>query len=147
MNVLNEYTKLTRVMTAQAAASSDFNGDVLDMAGFDGVMFIAQFGTLTVNAVTGLKAQQDSVVGFGGAADLEGTLVSFADDEDDQVLILDLVKPVEQFVRCVIERSVANAVIDSVIAIQYKAREKATTHDTATVAGDKISLSPAEGVA
>ena len=147
MNQLLEETKTTRVVNATVAGTGDVNGTVLDMAGFDGVLFIAAVGMLTVNNVTTLKAQQDTVQGFGGGADLEGTEVAITDADDDQLIMLDVFRPVEQFVRCVVTRTTANAVVDSVIAIQYSVRDLATTQDATTVAASEKHVSPAEGTA
>lgn len=147
MNLANN-VKVTRVMNAQAAGTGDtLSGSAVDMQGFEGVMFIAQFGTLTAGAVTTLKAQQDTASGMGSAADLEGTAQSIADSADNDCLILDIYRPRERYVRPQITRATANAVVDGIIAIQYGARVHPTTHDAATVAGSETHASPAEGTA
>ena len=146
MNLLNEAIEVTKVMDAQAAGSSDVNGDVLDMAGFDGVLFVVHFGTITATAVTGIKAQQDAVVGFGDGADLKDTLVSVLDTDSNKVALLDVFRPLEQFIRCVVTRATANAVIASVTAYQYRSKTKATTQGD-TVAASEQHVSPIEGTA
>lgn len=148
--VLNEFVKVTRVMNAVAAGTTAQNSSVVDMTGWDGVKFILLIGTLSATQVTSLKAQQDVVVGFGGAADLAGTLTGpFADADGNKCLILDVYRPREPFVRCVVNRATANAVIDGVIAIQYGPTAQSSTpaHDSTTVKTSKSLVSPAEGTA
>jgi hypothetical protein len=55
-------------------------------------------------------------------------------------------RPAERYVRAVVTRGTADAVIDGVIAIQYGARVLPATQD-ATVAGIETHVSPAEGTA
>lgn len=145
---LNPNIKITRVSNAVAAGSTDSNGSSVDMQGFEGVLFVALFGTLTASAVTGLKAQQSSDDGSSDAfADLAGTAQSIADSKDDDCLVLDVCRPRERYVRPVVTRATANAVIDGVLAIQYGPRAKPTTHDAASIAGSELHVSPAEGTA
>lgn len=144
--LLNEI-KITRVMNAVAAGTTDQNSSEVDMQGWDGVMFIAAFGALTATQVTQIKAQQDVVTGMAGAADLAGTLVGpLADGDGNKCLVLDVYRPQERFVRCVVDRGTANAVIDGVIAIQYRGRLQPTTQP-ASVAFSEAHASPAEGTA
>ena len=148
MHSMLHNTKVTRVLAAVAAGTTVQNGDVLDMQNFEGVMFVAALGTLTASQVTSLKAQQGAASDLSDAADLEGTLTGpMADDDDDQLLVLDIQHPAERYVRCVVNRATANAVIDGVIAIQYGPRKMPTVQDTATVAFAEAHTSPAEGTA
>ena len=55
---LAQNVKITRALNAVAAGQTAQNGAVIDMANYEGVVFIAAFGTLAAGAVTGLKAQQ-----------------------------------------------------------------------------------------
>lgn len=145
-NLLDEI-KITRVLNAVAAGTTDQNSSEVDMQGWDGVLFVALFGTLTATQVTQIKAQQDTVTGMAGAQDLAGTLVGpLADGDSNKALVLDVYRPQERFVRCVVDRGTANAVIDGVIAIQYKGRLQPTTQ-AASVAFAEKHASPAEGTA
>lgn len=144
---MSDSIKITRVMNAVAAGTTDQNSSVIDMEGFEGVVFIAAFGAITASAVTSIKAQQGEESDLSDAADLEGTGISIADDEDNMLLVLDVFRPQERYVRCVVDRGTANAVIDGVIAVQYGPRTKPTTHDSTTVAGSEIHASPSEGSA
>lgn len=141
---LNPEIKVTRVMNAQAVGTADVNGAAIDMADFEGVLFILFGGTITDGNLS-LSAQQDSVVGMGGAQDLLGSLTTILDADDNKVAVLDIRNPGKQFLRGVAARAgVTGAVIDAMIAIQYNGRKKPTIHD-ATVAASKSLVTPAEG--
>lgn len=145
-NLLDEI-KITRVMNAVAAGTSVQTSSEVDMQNWDGVQFVALFGTLTATQVTAIKAAQDVVTGMAGAADLLGTLVGpLADADSNKCLVLDIYRPQERFVRCVVNRATANAVIDGVIAIQYRGRVQPATQ-AASVAFSEKHSSPIEGTA
>lgn len=144
----NLNTKITRVMNAVAAGTTDQTSSIIDMNGFEGVRFIALFGTLTATQVTSMKAQQGAAAAMGDAADLAGSSVGpLADADSNEMLILDVYRPRERYVRVVIDRGTANAVIDGVIAEQYGPRTEPPVQDATTVSASETHQSPAEGTA
>jgi 3-oxoacyl-(acyl-carrier-protein) synthase len=149
MENLSKVTKVTRVMNGVVAGTTDQNGDSVDMQNFEGVMFVASIGALTASQVTNLTAQGSSDDGSADSfADLLGTgTAAMADSDGDQVIVLDIYKPVERYIRPVLLRHTANAVIDGIVAIQYGPRVKPTTHCTTTVQAAETHVSPAEGTA
>lgn len=149
MHQLLEGIRITRVSNAVAAGSTDSNGTAVDMGvdgGYDGVMFIALLGTLTASQVTALHAQQSSDNGSADDfTDIEGSEVGpMADGDSNKMLVLDVYRPTKQYVRPVVDRATANAVIDGVIAIQYRGR-KLPTSQAASVAASLALVSPGEG--
>lgn len=122
---LSDDVAIDRVLDAVAAGTTVQNGTGVDMSGYDGVLFVLTVGTLTATQVTALKAQQSSDDGSADTyADIEGSLVGpLGDDDDNDMLVLDVFRPEEQYVRPVVNRATANAVIDGVIAIRYKAKD------------------------
>ena len=146
MGNLGQNTKTIRVMNAVAAGTTVQNSTAVDMSGYEGVIFLASFGALTATQVTSLKAQQGLTSG-GSFADLLGTLVGpLADGDGNKMLSLDVYRPRERFVRAVINRATANAVIDGVVAILYGPKKAPPAKD-ATVAFAENHQSPAEGTA
>lgn len=145
MNLINE-VQIDRVMNAVASGTTNQNGSVSDMQGYDGIMYIAFFGTITATGVQGLKAQQGAQSDLSDGADLASSLVSVPDTGSNKCAVLDIYRPQERYMRPVITRATANAVIDGVVAIKYKARSKPTVQG-ATVAASKLVVSPAEGTA
>lgn len=143
---LTENCKITNASntTAGAAATSDITSSAIDMAGFDGCLFIIPIGTLASGAVTSIKAQQCDTSG-GSYADLVGSGITVAEDEDDEVRYIDVHRPQERFLKCVVDRGTGNATIGGIIAIQYRGRSLPVTHGTG-VSGEQHS-SIAEGSA
>lgn len=147
----------TQVRTAldYASGSADREGLVFDMQGFESVMIVVKFAAIAAGAVTSIKAQQGEAVDsvsaptdITDAADLEGTAQTIADDDDNQIFIIDLVKPQERYVRLVVDKDAANATAEMAWYIGYGGPRKTPT--TLTLA-DEVTyerhISPAEGTA
>lgn len=137
---------ISRVMDAQAAGATNVNSAVVDMQGYDGVMFLAAFGAIVSGAVTSIKAQQGQASNLSDAADLAGTSITVADTDDNKVAVLDIYRPQERYVRVAVLRATQNATVDGVIAIRYKGRKAPAVLD-ATVLSVENHQSPAEGTA
>jgi hypothetical protein len=144
----NVSLKITRVMNAVAAGTTAQNSSVIDMAGFDSCLFVAAFGALTATQVSSIKVQQDSSSGMGAAADLAGSLVGpLADADGNKCLACEVIHPNKRYLRCVVNRATANAVIDGVWAIQFGPSALPAAHDSTTVKAFETWLGPAEGTA
>jgi len=143
---LTQEAVVTRVNNAAAVNTTSINTTILDMTGYEGVVFIASFGTVT-DGTTGLKAQDGADSGLSDAADLAGTSVTGA--TSNKMILLEIVKPVKQYIRAVVLRGGSTgAVLDGVIAIQYRATAaNLPTTQPASVAGAERWLSPADGSA
>lgn len=144
---LSDQVKITKVAAATAAGTSTINSSPVDMAGYDGVLFLVTAGAITAGGVQSMKAQQDTAVGMGAAADLAGTGITVADDDDNQSFWLDIKRPLERFVRCVISRATQNSAWGEIYAIQYRGRQFPVVNNvTDTITGEKWHA-PAEGTA
>lgn len=138
---LSDDVAIDRVMDAQAAGATDVNGTGLSLDGYDGILFIALLGTLTASQVTTLKAQQSNDDGSSDAyADIADSQTDAMDDADDNdMLVLDIFRPEEEYVRPVLERATANAVIDGIIAIRYHAKDRPVTQGARVIDHVKIA--------
>jgi len=137
--------KATRVSNAVVAGTTDVNSSSVDMSGFESVIFIVSFGAITATAVTSIKAGQSADdVTFN---DLKDSGITVADSDDNQIVLLEIVRPIDRHVRCTVDRGTANAVIDGIVALQGRALEAAVTHDVASVVGSELHHAPAEGTA
>lgn len=140
--------KVIRVMNGVAAGTTDQTSSAIDMAGFEGVKIYTLFGAITGSAVTSVKIQQSSDDGSADAyADLEATSVTVADDDDNQVVLHDIYRPRERYLKVIVDRGTQNAVIDGIVAVLYGADKMPTTDDSATVVARETHSSPAEGTA
>jgi hypothetical protein len=137
-NFLSENCKIT-VVAPVATGTTTITGTALNMAGFDGVLFLVSLGTpATDNSV---KITQCDTSG-GSYADLTGT--SVGSHATDTPLIVDIKYPREQFLKYVVTRTTTTT-IDTVVIIQYKAAIRAVTQPTNTQV--ERWNGPAEGTA
>ena len=130
-----------------ASGTADRTGAILDMMGYRGVLMCVKFAVIAPGAVTSIKAQQDVVVGFGGAADLLGSAQTVVDDDDNQIFIIDLYEPVERFVRLYVDKDAANATAEMAWYMQYGARNRPVTVAVTDLVTYERHESPAEGTA
>lgn len=138
---------IDNAVAATAAGATAVNGATIDMAGYEGVVFIVRFGALTATQVTSLKAQQDSDSGGGTMADLLGSkTANLADGDSGKSLMLDIFRPAKRYVRCVVNRGTANAVIEGGIAILYGGSSRPAANPS-TIVSFETHVSPAEGTA
>jgi hypothetical protein len=142
-NNLLSTAEFVRVENAAAAATTDIESDGVDISGFENIVFVVAFGAITANAVTNVHLEQstDNVT----FADLEGTSVTVADDDDNLLAVLEIHRPRERYVRCVVDRGTQNAVVDGIFAIKHNGTRYAPITQGATVLGSEIHVSPAEG--
>jgi len=131
--------------TVAAGVSTITPGTAIDMQNFESVLFIAEFGAIVAGGVTSIEAHQSAASGSGFTA-LLGTLVSITDAQDNKVLALEVVKPRERYVKCVVNRATQNATLEGITAILTGPKKLPTTQD-ATVAASEAHTSPAEGTA
>lgn len=124
-------SKATRVSNAVAAGTTDINTTVLDMQGFESVEWVASFGALTATQVTLIKAQQGDLSDGSDAADITGAATAaLADADSNKCLRLEIVRPTKRYVRCVVDRGTANAVVDGVVAVQHHAHKQPVSDDS-----------------
>jgi hypothetical protein len=133
--------KITRVAASAVAAQTDVAGSILDMSGFGGVMFVALLGDVTTGSTLALKAEQNTANSTSGMAKLDGSasFTAGASDADSKVLVLDVHAPRERYVRAILERGTANAVVDGIVAIQYKSWAMPTEQDAGVIASTLLN--------
>lgn len=140
---LFKHTKLTKVKAYQSSAGTDIESDVIDMQGFDGVVFFTAIHT--ANAGNYIKIQQGEVSNLSDAADLEGTKVVATGD--GEIVFVDVYKPGERYLRAYIERGGANTACGEIYALQYSAAKKPVDNDTTDTIIGELHITPDEGTA
>jgi hypothetical protein len=138
---LSKNVKVSHVLNAVAAGTSNQTSSEIDMQGWDGVMFIADIGALTGTQVTALEAQGSNISGSETAFTTDAVTPPMADADSNKLLILDIFRPVTRYLKAVVERGTANAVINCVIAIQYRG-DKAPFTAAASVSWASAFVSP-----
>ena len=135
---LSKDIKITVVEAAAAAAQTELVTDVLDMQGYDGVMFIALTGDVTTASVLTLtvKANSANSVSSPTPVTQKATTAFTADgtSADSKVLMVDVYDPALRYVFASLTRTAADAVIGGIIAIQYCAGLRPTTQDATVIA-------------
>jgi len=137
MNI-SKAIKITRVANAAAAAQTEVLSSVLDMQGFDGVMFVALLGDITATSVLTLTVKGNSANSTSVPTPVTqaatAAFTAAASDADNKVLVVDIYDPALRYVFASLTRTVANAVVDGIIAIQYMADQRPTTQDATVLA-------------
>jgi len=142
MSNLSKEINVTQCL-AYASGTASRNGATLDMQGYDGVLCIVTHATIAASAVGDVHWEQDSASGMGTAADLAGTAIAVADDDDDEVWVLDLYRPLERYVRAVVTKDASNAQAESLVYVQYRGRKAPVSNAGADEY--ELHVSPSEG--
>jgi hypothetical protein len=124
-NFLSEEVKITTV-AAVATGTTTITGTAVDMAGWDGALFIVRLGSPATN--NNLRIKQCDTTG-GTYADLVGSKVG--DHATDNPLIVDVKRPQEQFLKYEVTRGTTST-IDIAVVIQYRGRNKGVTQPSGT---------------
>lgn len=143
---LSKQVKITKALD-YASGSADRSGATLDMQGYEGVLMVVQFAAVATGAVVSIKAQQDTASGMGTAADLAGTSITVADDDDNQIFVLDVYRPQERYVRVVVDNDATNASAQSAVYYQYGATDLPVSNNVTDAVTTETHISPAEGTA
>ncbi len=136
-----------RKALAYASGTADRTGEIIDMAGFDWILAVVSVAAVAAGGANSIKWQQGAAPAMGDAADLAGTKIDIADDDDNQVFASLLIKPRERYVRLYVDKDTSNACAESAIYILGGARSLpalANITDELTVERHE---SPAEGTA
>ena len=134
-------SKSAKLMTAVtptegAAAATDINGTIIDLAGFHGCLIAVHFGAIVSGAATSIKAQAGDDSGLSDAADVAGSSVTVADTDDDKVFYIDVHRPGKRYMRLVVLRATQNATV-AAMYLAYDARRKPVAQ-AAAVAGSYV---------
>lgn len=146
--MFTENHKIMEVGAPVAAANNtDSNSDIIDMSGWDGVLFVQPIEDSVQGGVAHLKGEQDDANADGGMAALSGadaTATSAANDDlNGKLLVLDIYKPLKRYVQAVRTSVTQNIAFGTMVAILYRGR-KAPVTDDATVLDRAAVVSPDE---
>jgi len=145
-NALSQEAQI-RTALDYASAAAVRNGAVFDMQGFEGVMMVVKFAAVAAAGVFSIKVQQDTAVGMGAAADLAGTAIAVANDDDEQIFILDIYQPKERYVRVVVVKDATNVSAEMAFYIGYGARTLPVVQTLVDKVTYELHVSPVEGTA
>lgn len=143
LNGLLKNAKVTRVSNdgAGTASATPTKGTILDMAGFESVMFVALMADVVSGSVVALRAAQADVNDTAKMALLTGSSggTAGASDVDNKLVILDVVRPNKRYVEVQLFHTTQDAPFDGILAIQYGARNKPVTQGSTVYDSDTLS--------
>ena len=139
MKLLNEGVKFSVLLAPQADGQADDDSLNVDMAGYDGVMFICLLGTITGSGTVTMVGQQAATDIAGDALD-GASVVATGSADSDLLLALDIYQPTDRYVGVNVVRAVANSVLGGVLAIQYRGRSEPITQAPAQMAATLVAL-------
>lgn len=135
---LSKDCKITVVAAAATAATTAVTSDVLDMSGYDGVMFVALMGDVTSGSKLTLTAKANSANSTSSPTPVtqkaSTEFTAGAADADSKAIVVDVYQPTLRYVFAELARTTQNAVVGGIIAIQYGAAAKPTSHDASVIA-------------
>lgn len=134
--------KLVKIKDHTAAGTTSVTSDIVDTAGYEGVVFFTSFGT--ADATNTIKVQQNDANQTTGMADLTGTSVASGTSDED--VIVEIRQPQERYLQVVAARG-ASSTLESVWALLYNGTPGVSGN---SVSGTQIAEfwnSPAEGTA
>lgn len=100
-----------------ASANSDRTAEV-DVSGYNGVCFIVKFAVIAAGATTAIKLSDHDVTGTGQVVNDTFT-TAVANDDDNQVFLVDYKNPPKRFVTLTIDKDGSNATAEVALAILY----------------------------
>ncbi len=135
---LSKGIKVTVVSPAAVAATGTITSSVVDMQGFEGVVYIALTGDATSGTVLTLTAKENTANSTSSPTPTTGpscTVTSVSSsDADSKVLMIDEYKPIPRYNFCTLVIGTQNCVVGGIIAIQYSAGKKPTSQDASVIA-------------
>lgn len=143
--MLSQNVKITPVLGYFAAGVTKRTSAIIDMDGFDGVVFAAILGTTIEAGTVDVFVEQNSANSTTGMARL-ATTTAYTVPASPAALTsiqVDVFKPRERYVQANITPATQNAVICGMVAIQYKGHVCPVTLDSTVVKQTKL-ISPAE---
>lgn len=148
---ITDYANPIQIATATAGAAgvSAITSTAVDLAGYDGCLFLVPFGTIVTGAVTSIKLTQCDTSG-GSYADLTDTGQTVGDTDDDKTFVIDIQHPLEQFLKVVVSRATQNATVGAILAIPYHKASRSTVLPVAgtnAIGGVERFNAPVEGTA
>lgn len=134
--------KFVKVKDHSAASTADVTSDIVDTAGYQGVVFFTSFGT--ANATNAIKVQQNTANQTTGMADL--TDCSVASGTSDEDVIVEVHQPLERYLQVVAARG-ASSTLESIWACLYGQGGNIAANSLSGTQIAEVHHAPEEGTA
>lgn len=139
---LNKAVKIRLVKGYQSANTGAIESDVVDMQGYDGVLFVSTIDV--ANSGNYIKAQEGDAANLGDAADLLGTKVICTIAQ--KPIWVDVFRPRKRYIRLHVTRTASTA-CGEIYAVQYGGTKLPDSNAVALVIQGEEHISPIAGTA
>src|SRR5690606_18131922 len=121
-NLLNNVKQDVVIVNQAGTASTVYKGAILDMLGWEGVLFTAVFGDVVSGSVVTLRAAHSDINDTAEMAvsDAAVQFTAGASNLDDKAMSLDVVHPTKRYIEVQVAPVTQNAPIRAVIATRYR---------------------------
>lgn len=132
---LSTNTQVDQILGYSAAGQVKTTSDIINMSGYEGVLFVVELGTLLETGTLDAYVEQNTINSVTGMARLATTTVHTVTAANallaKSCILVDVWQPREQFLQCNITPGVANAVILGITAIRYRGTKRPSGSVTA----------------
>lgn len=130
------------------ASNTDNNSDIIDMANYEGAIFIVPIEDSAATGIATLKVEQSTANSDGAMAAIAGASAAktctINDDLNGTLLIVEVYRPRERYIQAVETSSVANIAFGTMTVILYGMRKTpVTAHSTVSTAASVSSAAEA----
>jgi len=109
----------------------------------EGCLFYVLFGAITAGGVQSVEIHSSATSGGTYAIDAAGSAVVVADTDDNKIVVCEIYRPTNPFLKCIVKRATQDSAINGILAIQYGGRRPNQTPGS-TIAGRSASLGGTE---
>lgn len=137
--------KIVKVENSVAASQATTVGEIVDTAGFGGACFIYKLGVVVDAGAVTLKIYQGTDSTVSDVAEISGAsaAIASASSDSEQMLVVDVIKPRERYLRPTIVTATQDTEIDWGVCILYNPSEIPVTQ-TSAVDASTLVVSAAE---
>ena len=132
---LSANVQVDQILGYYAAGTTKETSDIIDMSGYEGVLFIAELGTIIAGGTLDVFVEENTINSASGMARLATTTAHTVTTANathaKSCILVDVYQPKEQFLQCNITPAAQNAVILGITAIRYKGTHRPTNAATA----------------
>ena len=144
---IQENCEVIRILESEAAGNTDtLTSDAVNMSGFESALFIFTLGAVTAGGLANCYLQQSSDDASADAyADLEGSAVSSTGNTaTKKIITIEIINPQERYLKALIDRTIADVVVESINVIKFGAKAMPITQDSTVDATNQV-VAPDEG--
>jgi len=141
-SILNNF-KITKCSPYAAAGQNDSTGTIIDMAGFQNALFLANLGVFTAAGVATLTVKAGNTTGSSAATALTPSATATETTGgayEGGVLALEIVDPKYRYYWPILTLATQNCVVDNVQCIQGGAARNLPVSQSTTIVNSTVCI-------